>query len=119
MYNYANWRLKLRRFSPRSEPFSEKYRDTAKEILNTTKPEDEYKLKIKLAAWNYTLHSTTILRKEPTFQDQDVCKALKEVSMYRYLSEYEDYLGKPRPGPQNEIGYTDSETIYRRTMQSI
>lgn len=90
IYFYSHYRLKLRRVSPRSLPFLEKFRDAAERAME--KPTEE--LKIKLAAWNETLHSATILRREPSFQNKEAYKALKEITIYRYLADYGDYLAE-------------------------
>ncbi|KAG7004540.1 hypothetical protein G7Y79_00024g054900 [Physcia stellaris] len=90
MYDYSKWRLKLRRVSPRSLPFLETLRDTAQKALETPTVE----LKIQLAAWNHTLHSGTMLRKEPSFAEKEGYKAIVELTIYRYLSDYGDYLGE-------------------------
>ncbi|CAF9925500.1 MAG: hypothetical protein HETSPECPRED_005854 [Heterodermia speciosa] len=90
IYHYSNWRLKCRRVSPRSKPFLEKFKETAKETI--TAPTDM--LKIKLAAWNYTLRSGTILKKEPSFEEKEAFEALQDLTIFRYSAHYGDYLSE-------------------------
>ena len=88
MYDYAHYRLKMRRVSPRTEPFLEKYRDTAKLILdNPLDLSTNTMLMIKLAAFNQVLHSKTILMKEPSIQEREGYQALKELVALRFLAE--------------------------------
>lgn len=89
MYDYTNWRLKLRGVSPRSLPFLETLRDTAQKAIKAPTVE----LKTQLAAWNHTLHSGAMLRKEPSFAEKEGYEALKELTIQRYLADYGDYLG--------------------------
>ena len=94
MYDYAHYRLKMRRVSPRTSPFLQRYRDTARLLLDNSPDSTVTEiLKIKLAAFNELLHRRTILMKEPSIQEQEGYKALKDIVIYRYLAEYEDYLG--------------------------
>ena len=93
MYDYAHYRLKTRRVSPRTEPFLQRYRDTAMLLLdNSPDSTTDEILKIKLAAFNEILHSRTILMKEPSIQEREGCKALKDIVIFRYLAEYGEYL---------------------------
>ena len=93
MYDYAHYRLKTRRVSPRTEPFLQRYRDTARLILdNSPNSTNNEVLKIKLAAFNEILHSRTILLKEPSMQEREGYKALKDIVIFRYLAEYGEYL---------------------------
>ena len=53
-------------------------------------------LKIKSAAWKYRLHRVIILRKDSAFQDREAYKALKDMTNFRFLTCYEQYLDKKR-----------------------
>ena len=51
-------------------------------------------LKIKLAAWSCTLHSGTVLKKEPSFEEKEAYEALQDLTIFRYLAHYGDYLSE-------------------------
>ena len=90
IFFHADYRLKLRRVSPRSQPFLEKMRDAAEQALEKPSVEE----KTKLAAWNETLHSFTFLRREPSFHEKEAYQALQKVMIFQYLADYGDYLSE-------------------------
>ena len=120
MFDYSKWRLKLRRVSPRSEPFLRKYREAAEEAIKAPTVE----LKMKLAAWNEALHSGVTLRREPTFEEKEAYEALETVTMYRYFADYGDYLGEHchalrERATRIKEGAPKVEGIMQGTWQSI
>ena len=54
-------------------------------------------LKTQLAAGNQTLHSGSMLRKEPSFAEKEGYQALIDLTTHRLLADYGDYLGEHCP----------------------
>ena len=68
-------------------------RDTAQKAMESPTVE----LKTQLAAWNQTLHSSAMLRKEPSFAEKEGYQALIDLTTHRLLADYGDYLGEHCP----------------------
>lgn len=88
-YFYAQYRLKSRTVTPRTQVFLEQYREVADAAIK----EPSYARKSVLTALTKTLNSKVILSREASFNEIRGQVALKNVVFMRYLACYEDYLG--------------------------